>query len=44
MPLYISCEINNIAQKANFSNIDGREVDYGPFDGGEDGDYSGIGV
>ena len=41
---YVSWRINNIANYANFSNNDAREVEFGSFHGRYDGEYSGAGL
>ena len=40
LAVWVSCKIDNIA---NFSNIGASEEKFGSLDGGDDGEYNGVG-
>ena len=39
----VSCKIDNIAELGKFSDDVDRKIEFGSFDGREDGEYSGVG-
>ena len=42
--LCVSWKLSNIAKYANFSNNDVSEMEFGSFDGRDDGEYNGVGL